>query len=408
MNQIVLVFCLLAFFGCKARDDGSSLESKSDSRSAQSKFLYDFEIDSAIGEEYRPANDRKLERAEMQKLIELFSQHFDNNYKTAKMRDKHSDQSISGKALRAVHAKGHGCLIGTFEVLDHKTDDFKYGVFSNPRTFETVFRFSNGDGPPTADQDKTVSIGLAMKLREVHEPKLLGNLQRETTADFLMTNHPNFIVADVTGFVQVIQGRESTLQKPGAVIAGGKGLIQRRFVAKDNPLTTSYWSNLPFKIGPNSSKTAVKYLIRPTKCPNVAEIPDIKLGTSKLTDSDFLSKALENHIKSNDACFDFYLQRQRDSKLSPIEDATVSWPEESSDITRVGFIKIEKQFPNTKLEKVNQSTGKSVCQDLSFSPWNTTVDFQPLSSLNRARRVIYDLSAETRRELNGAINPEEK
>lgn len=407
MKLVSLCLSLFVCIACKPRNPESSLQSKGASNTYENKFLYDFEIDKSIGEEYRPGNDRLLERAEFQKLITLFSKHFYNNYKTSKMREEHSDQGISGKALRGVHAKGHGCLVGTFEVLDHKNENYKHGVFGSPKSFETVLRFSNGDGPPTMDQAKMVSIGMAMKLRGVNEPKLLGALQRETTADFLMTNHPNFIVADVAGFVQVIEGRETTLGKPGAVVASGKGLVQRRFVEKGNPLTTSYWGNLPFKIGDSVSKTAVKYLVRPSKCSNAAEIPNVNVGLSKLTDGDFLSKALTNHITSHDACFGFYLQRQRDAKLSPIEDATVSWPEESSDLTLVGFVKIPKQTPNAKLEIPNQSSGRETCQNLSFSPWNTTADFHPLSSLNRARRVVYELSVEKRRELNGAKNPEE-
>jgi hypothetical protein len=402
---VILSLCQI-FASCKSRQEESELQSKGNSSSTQSKFLYDFDIDAAIGEEYRPKNDRALEKAEMQKLIDLFSNHFGIKYGSASARSKQSDQGVSGKALRGVHAKGHGCLIGTFEVLDHQVDDYKFGVFSKPKTYETVLRVSNGDGPPQSDLDRTISIGMAFKLRGVDEPKLLGDLQKETSVDFLMTNHPNFIVPDVTGFVQVIEGREQTLQKPGAVINAGKGLLQRKLVSKGDPLATPYWSNLPFKIGENSSKNAVKYLMRPASCANGVPPYEVDLSFFKGLDPDFLTKALEKHITANDACYNFYLQKQRDKTQSPIEDATVSWPEEASDLTLVGFLRVEKQLPNVKLARPNQA-GKDVCQDLSFSPWNTTTDFQPLSSLNRARRVIYELSAETRRKLNGASNPEE-
>ena len=408
MNLLLLLcISLLIFQGCKQRPEGSSVQSRGNgSTSGQSKFLYDFEIDAAIGEEYRPGNNRSAEQAEMKKLIDLFTTHFSKQYGTAALRTKHSDQGVTGQALRGVHAKGHGCLIGSFEVLDHNVPEFKFGVFDEPKTYETVFRFSNGDGPPQNDVDRTISIGMAMKLRSVAQPKLLGALQTEDTVDFLMTNHANFIVKDVTGFVQVIEGREQTLQKPGAVVAAGSGLLQRKLVAKGDPLATPYWSNLPFKIGYVSSKVAVKYLLRPAGCVVGAAPYAVDLSYLKVFDANFLTKALEDHITSNDACYEFYLQRQRDAKQSPIEDATVSWPEEKSDITLVGRIKIEKQLPNVKLARLNQS-GKEICQNLSFSPWNTTADFQPLSSLNRARRVIYDLSAEARRGLNNASNPEE-
>ena len=41
---------------------------------------------------------------------------------------------------------------------------------------------------------------------------------------------------------------------------------------------------------------------------------------------------------------------------------------------------------------IDSSAGEAMV----FSPWNTTADLRPLGSLNRARRVVYQLSAAAR------------
>lgn len=372
------------------------------------KFLYEFELDREAGETYRPEDNLKSEQREYQRLIDLFSTHFHKKYGSAQSRQSQKDQNESGYALRGVHAKGHGCLAGEFMVLRHAKPELAFGVFRQPKKHKIVLRFSNGDGPPERDSNNTISIGMAFKLFGVEEEKLLGALQKEESADFLMTNHPNFIVADIREFAEVIEGRENgLLDKAGAIRVAGRGLYQRTKVAKNDPLATAYWGNLPFKLG----STVVKYLARPETCPGEKESGEVAVTKADRSNPDFLSAALTQHIRAHSACFGFYLQKQAaDKTKSPVEDATVSWPEEGT-VTRVALLKIPAQEPNALLSTLplvgGRGKGKEICQHLSFSPWNTTADFKPLSSLNRARRVIYELSTEMRRDINRAENPAE-
>ena len=87
-----------------------------------------------------------------------------------------------------------------------------------------------------------------------------------------------------------------------------------------------------------------------------------------------------------------------EEKNMPVEDATVIWDEAKSVPIQVARITIPEQI-------VGGIDGDDYCECLVFSPWNTTHDFRPMSSLNRARRVAYELSAEKRHAINQTENP---
>lgn len=363
------------------------------------KFLYTFELDRQAGERYQPEDSVESEQREYQRLIDLFSRHFEQKYSTSSLRSEHADQGDRRYALRAVHAKGHGCLIGTLSIADHGVPEFRHGIFGEAKPHSIVGRFSNGDGPPGSDRNRTISIGLAFKVLNVAASKLLAE-QREPSVDFLMTNHPGFVARNVHDFAAVIEGRENGLwDKINAVWASGRGLYRRLWVAKEDPLVTSYWGNLPFKLGDR----VVKYLLRPEACPG--EGAPVKV---KKKGSEFLSEALAEHIGSQNACFGFYLQRKGNDIESPVEDAMVAWPEGPEFLVRTGTLIFPIQRPNERLTEIGSSyatgiDGKEICQHLAFSPWNTTADFKPLGSLNRARRVIYELSVAFRKDINRSV-----
>jgi hypothetical protein len=76
----------------------------------------------------------------------------------------------------------------------------------------------------------------------------------------------------------------------------------------------------------------------------------------------------------------------------PIEDYSVAWDETRAKPVRVARLHVPRQRLDDMLDQEYEH--------LVFSPWNTTKDFRPLGSLNRARRVVYPLSVARRHELN--------
>jgi hypothetical protein len=337
---------------------------------------FEFVIDRARGE-------RKIDREDeiFSELITLFTEHFRKRYPAP-------------VAQRAVHAKSHGCLKGSFEVIAHGDSQLTAGIFRKPGTYEAIARFSNGDGPAGPDTDKIVSVGLGVKVLGITTPKNLPT-QTEDSQDFLLINQPKFIVSDIRGFQRIIEAREGgILKKAKAFFHHWRGIRFRRSASpKDNPLNTSYWGVTPFQLG----GTTIKYLMKPCE-PEPAKMPE------RLT-ADYLRTMIAERIAAKPAAFDFFLQKRlldgHEEANMPIEDNAVAWSETASVPVRVGRLRIPAQKPG---ELVPEET----CENLVFSPWNTTADFRPMSSLNRARKVIYEFSSRRRHEINrvgGSVAP---
>jgi hypothetical protein len=138
-------------------------------------------------------------------------------------------------------------------------------------------------------------------------------------------------------------------------------------------LNQEYFSQVPFKLG----KHAVKYAVRPASAfPSLPPDPD----------PNFLQKALAASLQKNTATFDFMVQMQTDPQTMPVEDATVIWPEDGpggSPFIKVATITIPPQ-----------AVGE--CEKLSFNPWHTLSDHQPLGVVNRIRKSIYERAAAIR------------
>jgi hypothetical protein len=169
-----------------------------------------------------------------------------------------------------------------------------------------------------------------------------------------------------------------------------KGLLYRlKALPKDNPLKTKFWGVAPFRLG----NIAVKYLIRPSQ-PEPTSLP------ARLSD-DYLKNLVKAHVEKRSADFEFFLQKRlrdgAEKRKMPIEDYSVAWDEMQSVPVHVGHLRIPAQ-------KLDDAFDQEQGEHLTFSPWNTTRDLRPLGSLNRARRVIYEISSRNRQEINRARN----
>jgi hypothetical protein len=331
--------------------------------------MQDLQIDTSIGEYQIPGEDEII-----QDYLRLFERHFQLHYFSKGLPPR-----------RAIHAKSHGYLDGVFEVIDHGQPDLQFGIFRKAAKYRAVVRVSNGDGPPGPDTDKIVSVGFAIKVFDVLDPKYLP-AQKENTQDFLFLNQPAYIAADVRDYQSLMQAIDGgPLYKFQALLKNLRGILYRlKASPKDDPLNSSFWGVAPFKLG----HAAVKYLIRPSAPEN---------QRTHAMNADYLTDLVKNHIEDRDANFDFFLQRRlldgHEEQEMPIEDYSVAWSETRS----VPMLAARLWIPKQRLESVDRPAGA----DLIFSPWNTTHDLRPLGSLNRARKVIYEFSSGKRQIYDG-------
>lgn len=329
-------------------------------------------IDTKIGEYLIPGETEIIDR-----YIKTFSKHFKKHY-----------EGKSGVTQRAIHAKSHGVLQAQLEIIDHGDEELQFGIFKSPKTYDALVRISNGDGPAGKDTDKVASIGFAIKVRGVTNEKYFPE-QTEDSQDFLFLNQPKYITSDVRAYESLMRAIDGGIfDKIHALVHNWRGLLYRRKASpKDNPLNTFYWGVAPFKLG----NTAVKYLIRPK---------DVQPKTPNDM-ADGLKPLVKKYIENKHATYEVYVQKRildgKELKKMPIEDYGITWDETHSVPVHVGTLHMPKQKMDNQLD--------SKGEHMVFSPWNTTKDFRPLGSLNRARRVVYAFSVQARLKLNKTKNP---
>ena len=251
--------------------------------------------------------------------------------------------------------------------------DLRVGFAQPGAVYRTAIRFSNAEGRILSD----------------HEADLRGAALRVTVSpdehhDLLMTSAPVSHARDARQFTEVATAtagggvrRYLGLVKlafalgPGETIRIVRNLTGGR--SKINSLANvSFWSRIPIAWG---ETVALQYLLRPA--------PDTPAaGAPPAGDPDFLGHELTGRLTRGDVRFELCVQRFRDPRSTPIEDAAVDWRSPSAPPEPIAILTVRAG-----------ATDDPAVHGLRFNPWNTTADFRPLGNLNRVRKVAYDASA---------------
>lgn len=308
------------------------------------------------------------------------------------------DADPEGLAMRDAHAKTHGCVKAFVDVEPDLPEAYRVGVFADERTYPAWIRMSNGAFKIQSDLVSDVR-GFALKVMDVPGEKVLERKRDARTQDFLFINSPTMFVRTPQDYVKFVS---KTFD--GNPVSFFLSLDPREWkireainlfgaVAKKpmNPLRARYWSTTPYRFGQGA---AVKHSVRPCD----GEELDGRLGDEG---ESYLREAMGVHLTQIDACFEFLVQRQIDPETMPVEDATIEWSESASEFVKVATIRVPMQEFNT----LEQDT---LCENLSFNPWHTLPEHEPLGNINRMRRLVYDVVSVTRHDLNGVeeVEPE--
>ena len=284
--------------------------------------------------------------------------------------------AAGGRIVAGFQAKGtYAVDEATLRFVDDLPADLRVGFAQPGAAYPATVRFSNAEGRLRSD-------GLA---------DLRGVALRVTAApdehhDLTMTSAPVAHARDARQFV------DFALATAGGGGSRALGLLRLPFLVgpfeairmvrtiaggrtvTGSVATLSYWSRTPIKWG----DTAVQYLLRPG--PDTAPAPAPPAG-----DPDFLTTELAGRLATGDVHFELCVQRFRDARSTPIEDAAVDWRTPAEPPTPVAVLTISRGTP---------ASGAN----LNYNPWNTTEDFRPLGNLNRVRRAAYDASAAHRNQ----------
>jgi hypothetical protein len=287
-------------------------------------------------------------------------------------------QQLQAPGNRGQHPKSHGTVWAEFTVAPNLPENLRVGIFKQPgKTYPAWIRFSNASA---TDDTKPGGHGMAIKLMNVAGEKVLKQEKTAATQDFVLLDHPVFFIRNSNDFAEfftaLAEGGSPTkfFATHAQEAATAQAMQQKQIV---NPLVSKYWSTTPYQFG----DTAVKYAVVPTS-PVTGE-----LGTTP----NYLRSALSDYLQEQDALFDFLIQVQTDGETTPIEDPTVEWREQDAPLQKVATIRIPRQVFDTAEQNAFDEA-------LSFTPWHSLPEHQPLGSINRARQAVYQATSEQRHQ----------
>ncbi len=291
------------------------------------------------------------------------------------LKDATAKRHPSGTRRRFNQARHAACLEAEFTVLPHVPAGQRVGLFAEPRSYRAWIRFASASS--ASDRERDIR-GMSIRLSPVAGENLTPG---SAVQDFILNSHPVMVAPDPKAFLELLRANEAGGFKRALYFLTHPKAARIGFAARANPtchLDIPYWSTTPYRFG---ATRAVKYIVLPTS-PTISEMP------AALTDT-YLRDALRARLDEAEATFDFLIQFQADSRLTPIEDATVEWKERDAPYQRVAEIRIPRQ----RFEDDERMTR---CEQVAFNPWHCLAEHRPLGGMNRVRREIYQAMAEFR------------
>ena len=285
---------------------------------------------------------------------------------------------------RALHRKQHLGLRATVEVLGDLPAHARHGMFASPGRRDAQIRLSNGTGAPAPDKRPDVR-GFAIRVLDVAGAGALG---APTTAQcFVLINSATFAFSSVEDFMGVVvaasRGPVSVLRHVIKRNGLFGGLKEARRLGKSlgKPFAgfarEPFHSAAPIACGPYAAKVR---LISTSS----AEDPPARRD-------DWSAEVIARLAKA-ELRWDLQLQFFVDDALTPIEDATVAWPEAEAPFVTVARVVAPAQDPRSP-EGVRLAEAIEAGR---FDPWNALAEHRPLGEMMRARKVVYFASQQAR------------
>ncbi|HET9822587.1 MAG TPA: catalase [Burkholderiaceae bacterium] len=284
---------------------------------------------------------------------------------------------------RALHRKQITAARGVLDVLDGLPDFARHGLFARPARYETVVRLSNG--APRHQPDRVPDIrGFALRVAGVQGASALGH-GPAASQDFLLIHLDRFAFARPGPFVDFV---EAAAQGKGALVRhliaahgllGGLHRLGQMLKSVGRPFsgfaTEALHSTVPIACGP--------YAVRVRMVPGPGNGP-AAAGASQDWAADFARLLRERPL-----AWELQLQPFVSETRTPIEDASVAW---DTPFTTVARLTLEPQ-------DTQSAQGQALAREAEagvFDVWHALADHRPLGEVQRARKVLYFASQQSR------------
>ncbi len=308
-----------------------------------------------------------------------------------------------GKAIRSVHAKSHGLLVGELRILPDLPPELAQGLFARRGTLPVVMRLSTTPGDLLPD-DVSTPRGMAIKVIGVEGTRLQGS-EGDVTQDFVLVNGPAFVKPDAKSFAGSLKMLAATTDKaPGAkqVLSAALRGLEKAVEAvgghsaaltamgghpETHPLGETYYSQVPILFGEYFGKICV----RPAS-PGLQALHGEPVELRNRPDG--LRDAVAAYFEEQGAEWELCVQLCTDVGEMPVEDASVVWDEALSPYRPVARLVAGAQA------SWSDARARSIDEGLAFSPWHGIAAHRPLGSVMRVRQHAYEAAQRFRAEKN--------
>jgi hypothetical protein len=370
--------------------------------------------------------DADLENQQIKEIANILVKLLKRRYPQAEDQRKFLSEPYPEliRIQRGVHPISYGCLQAVFEIDPDLSKEYQVGLFAKPgKQYKSIIRFSNLTtlvGPDIDMSGSHCSQGMAIKLFKV-DGKMLSDDKNGNNHDFLMINQPNFTFANIEDYLRLHRNIEKLNDrqdgyflplklKDPTVNDAEKNLIMKYVKAKKietndiqhtlwtykivqsiqitqvaNPLGIPYFSAAPYLFGPDR---VMKFSARPRVAIPPAQVPQPS------ADNYLRNSIIETLHGKEPIVFDFLVQIRKEVGEVDIENATTIWDEKTYPFTKVATITIPSP------QEVDNAQTIAHCEQLAFTPWHALPEHQPIGSINRLRKTIYEALAEYRRGNN--------
>lgn len=274
-------------------------------------------------------------------------------------------------AKRFLHGKSLGTVNAIFSI-NELPKELQVGLFAYQKEYRAVVRFSNGTFSAKTPDILPNVRGMAVKLLEVPGRKLLTGEEASQELDLILANDPTFFARTIEDMGLLVKGKflESVLKDPGTLMRALAAA--HKFVP--GLLDIDYFSQVPYKFGDRACKFSF------------TRSDDQKSHFPNVLDRDYLRHGLEKHLRADQGSFTFNVQFQRPG--DSLSDSTKRWTGPMIPLAELTLLQTNRE--------IKESDG----EHLSYNPFRTLAEHEPLSWPGRVRKAIYDADFKWRQEVN--------
>lgn len=304
-----------------------------------------------------------------------------------------------GRRLRVSHAKPTALLDGELIINDGLPIELAQGLAAQPGRYPVQARFAQGPGELLDDEIST-HRGLAVKVTglpgdsipEADEMQTQDFVLEGTGRAFINSTAKTFLanlkggVSHAPSLSEGVKNVVSKVSRATEAALESVGLESKTMAFFGHPplhpLAEPYFSQVPMRWGDFVAKIGF--------FPTQSTIDG--LGWKEVDNTDdwnAFRDAMIVHFAERGAEFELRVQLATDLEVTPIEDASVEWPDDVTPYRTIGRLVLPTQSAWTEQRDAE-------FEGMSFRPANSLTAHRPLGQVMRARLFVYRLLAEWR------------